>query len=119
MLCRNVMNWGNSITTVGFFRHSPLAGANDEKSRFICVANPGLRLLRSLTLGYHVSPYGALEWKGVISTKHIRYSSFTSSPMLFCSWTTARTVLLAVPGTRHLRTKLAHRFHRLRPRLRH
>ncbi len=39
-----------------FFRQSPLTGATDEKSRFIGIVNPGLRLLRSLSLGYHITP---------------------------------------------------------------
>jgi cobalt-zinc-cadmium efflux system outer membrane protein len=39
-----------------FFRHSPLPGANDEKKRGYRNRYPGWRLLRSLTLGYHVPP---------------------------------------------------------------
>jgi len=40
-----------------FFRHSPLPGANDEKTILCLGRYPGLRLLRSLTPGYHLAPF--------------------------------------------------------------
>ncbi len=49
------------VGRVCFVRHSPLRGANDEQSRFIWGRYPGLRLLRSLTLGYYLSPFQGLE----------------------------------------------------------
>jgi hypothetical protein len=63
------VSWGNelsyrvenTIARVCFVRHSPLPGANDEQRRHIWNCYPGLRLLRSLTLGYHVSPFQGLE----------------------------------------------------------
>jgi len=36
------------------FRHSPSGGANDEKAGLLGLY-PGLRLLRNLALGYHLS----------------------------------------------------------------
>jgi hypothetical protein len=47
-----------------FFRHSPLPGANDEKRRIIWIGYPGLRPLRSLTLGYHLPPFRASKMDG-------------------------------------------------------
>ena len=47
-----------------FVRHSPLPGANDEQSRLVWDCYPGLRLLRSLTLGYHLSPFQGWELVG-------------------------------------------------------
>jgi len=52
--CRKGLD-SERVGAVRFFRHSPLPGANDEKSSIIWQLNPGLRLLRSLALGYHIS----------------------------------------------------------------
>jgi hypothetical protein len=46
-----------TVASVCFFHHSPLAGANDEKSTVYLNRYPGWRLLRSLTPGYHLSPF--------------------------------------------------------------
>jgi hypothetical protein len=46
-----------TVALVCFFHHSPLAGANDEKSTISLIVYPGWRLLRSLTPGYHLSPF--------------------------------------------------------------
>jgi hypothetical protein len=59
-----------------FFRHSPLPGANDEKSSAYVDRYPGLRLLppslklrrtgRSLTLGYHLPPLRGFKMAGEV-----------------------------------------------------
>jgi hypothetical protein len=45
------------MATAGLlFCHSPLSGANDKKAALGLPHYPGLRLLRGLTLGYHLPP---------------------------------------------------------------
>jgi len=51
----------DTVVRGGFVRHSPPPGANDEQSRHVWNRYPGLRLLRSLTLGYHLPPFQGLE----------------------------------------------------------
>ena len=57
-----------------FFRHSPFTGANDEKKGGYLDCYPGLRLLRSLSLGYHSTPYRALapRWRCVFFEKRLK-----------------------------------------------
>jgi hypothetical protein len=61
-----------TVALVCFFHHSPLAGANDEKSTVYLILYPGLRLLRSLSLGYHLSPFQGLEWPRIFSIEQVR-----------------------------------------------
>lgn len=49
------------IGRVCFVRHSPRPGANDEQSRRLWNQYPGLRLLRILSLGCHLTPFQGLE----------------------------------------------------------
>ena len=54
-----------------FFRHSPLTGANDEKSGESVDRYPGLRLLRSLTPGYHLSRLQRLNMEVFYGAKRL------------------------------------------------